>query len=93
MIKRLLQMLAWVFLLPVHFYRAAISPLKGVPSCRYLPTCSEYAVTAVKQRGLVVGSLLAAWRILRCNPLFRGGYDPVPPCRHAGPAGHAEEHV
>lgn len=91
MIARLLQMLAsmvaFVLLLPVHIYRAVISPLKAVPSCRYLPTCSEYAVTAVKQRGIVVGSLLAGWRILRCNPLFHGGFDPVPPCRH-----RAQEH-
>ena len=82
MITRLLSMLGWVLLLPVHIYRAVFSPLKGVPSCRYLPTCSEYAVTAVKKRGIVVGSLLAIWRVLRCNPLFRGGYDPVP-CRHS----------
>jgi putative membrane protein insertion efficiency factor len=87
MIKRLLQMLTWLILLPVHVYRAVISPLKSAPSCRYLPTCSEYAVTAVKQRGIVVGSLLAVWRILRCNPLFHGGFDPVPPCRH-----RAQEH-
>lgn len=84
MIKRVLQLLRWVVLLPVHLYRL-VSPLKGMPSCRYLPTCSEYAVTAVKTRGIVVGSALAAGRILRCNPLFRGGYDPVP-CRH-----HAQE--
>ena len=89
MIKRLLTMLTWLALLPVRFYRAVISPLKPVPSCRYLPTCSEYAVTAVKQRGIVVGSLLAVWRILRCNPLFRGGFDPVPPCRHQA---HQEQH-
>jgi putative membrane protein insertion efficiency factor len=86
MITRLLSMLTGVvafgLLLPVHIYRAVFSPLKGVPSCRYLPTCSEYAVTAVKKRGIVVGSLMAVWRVLRCNPLFRGGYDPVP-CRHS----------
>ena len=87
MIARLLQMLAWLVLLPVHVYRAVLSPLKPVPSCRYLPTCSEYAVTAVKQRGIVVGSLLAVSRILRCNPLFHGGFDPVPPCSH-----RAQEH-
>ena len=87
MIKRFLQMLAWLVLLPVHIYRAVISPMKTVSTCRYLPTCSEYAITAVKQRGVIVGSLLAVWRILRCNPLFRGGFDPVPPCRH-----RAQEH-
>jgi putative membrane protein insertion efficiency factor len=70
--------LAWLVLLPVHVYRIALSPLKRTPSCRFLPTCSEYAVTAVKQRGVLVGGALATWRILRCNPLVPGGYDPVP---------------
>ena len=50
MIARLLQMLRWLVLLPVHFYRAVISPFKGAPSCRYLPTCSEYAVTAYSEQ-------------------------------------------
>ena len=68
----------WVVLLPVALYRRVLSPMKRAPSCKYLPTCSEYAVDAVKSRGIVVGSALAAWRILRCNPLSRGGYDPVP---------------
>ena len=64
-------------LLPVAIYRKLISPMKRAPSCRYLPTCSEYAVESVKTRGIVVGGALAVWRVLRCNPLFRGGYDPV----------------
>jgi putative membrane protein insertion efficiency factor len=65
-------------LLPVALYRRWISPLKRAPSCRYLPTCSEYAIEAVKTRGIVVGTSLAVWRVLRCNPLFHAGYDPVP---------------
>ncbi|HEY0994025.1 MAG TPA: membrane protein insertion efficiency factor YidD [Kofleriaceae bacterium] len=69
-------------------YRAVLSPLKRGPSCRFLPTCSEYALTAVKQRGIIVGVALAMWRILRCNPLCRGGYDPVP----ARGARHCQEH-
>jgi uncharacterized protein len=73
--------LVWLVLLPVAFYRRVLSPLKRTPTCRFLPTCSEYAIEAVHKRGIVVGSALASWRILRCNPLFRGGYDPVP-CRH-----------
>ena len=68
----------WVVLLPVMLYRRVLSPMKRAPSCKYLPTCSEYAVEAVKTRGVIVGSALAAWRVLRCNPLARGGYDPVP---------------
>lgn len=78
MIRSIHSVLVWLVLLPVHVYRVVLSPLKRGPSCRYLPTCSEYAITAVKQRGIVVGGALAAWRILRCNPLGRSGYDPVP---------------
>lgn len=58
-------------------YKAIISPLLPV-SCRYVPTCSEYAAEAVARRGIFVGSVLAAWRVLRCNPFAHGGYDPVP---------------
>jgi uncharacterized protein len=72
-----------IVLLPVRFYRRWLSPLKRMPSCRFLPTCSEYAIEAVKTRGIVVGVALAVWRLLRCNPLGRGGHDPVPACRHA----------
>ena len=78
MIRAMTSALVWLVLHPVHVYRAVLSPLKRGPSCRFLPTCSEYAITAVKQRGIAVGGALALWRILRCNPLFRAGYDPVP---------------
>jgi putative membrane protein insertion efficiency factor len=59
-------------------YQRFISPLTP-PTCRYLPTCSNYALEAVKVHGLFKGFFLASWRILRCNPWSRGGYDPVPP--------------
>jgi putative membrane protein insertion efficiency factor len=88
MIRTIYPALVWLVLLPVHLYRAVLSPLKRSPSCRFLPTCSAYAITAVKQRGILVGGALAAWRILRCNPLCRGGYDPVP----ARGARHCQEH-
>jgi len=78
MIRSAYSVLVWLVLLPVHLYRVALSPLKRGPSCRFLPTCSEYAITAVSQRGIVVGGALATWRILRCNPLCHGGHDPVP---------------
>ncbi len=65
---------AW--LLPVRVYRRAISPLLG-PRCKYHPTCSAYALQAVEEYGILRGSLLAGWRILRCNPWSHGGYDPV----------------
>jgi uncharacterized protein len=58
-------------------YKRLISPLLPA-SCRYVPTCSEYAAEAVARHGAVHGVALAVWRILRCNPLARGGYDPVP---------------
>ncbi len=61
----------------LRFYKRMISPLLP-PACRYVPTCSEYAAEAVACHGFFHGSALALWRLLRCNPLARGGYDPVP---------------
>ena len=92
MIRSVHSALVWLVLLPVHAYRVALSPLKRTPSCRFLPTCSEYAVTAVKQRGIFVGVVLAVWRILRCNPLCAAGYDPVPAPRDRGRTRHCQEH-
>ena len=60
----------------IRFYRKYISPLKA-PSCKFYPTCSEYAIEAIEKKGLIKGIALAVWRILRCNPFSRGGYDPV----------------
>lgn len=60
----------------LRFYKARISP-QLPPACRYTPTCSEYAIEAIEQRGVVVGGFLAAKRVLSCNPFSRGGYDPV----------------
>jgi putative membrane protein insertion efficiency factor len=62
---------------PVRLYRKFISPLKP-PSCRYTPTCSQYMIEAVEEWGVICGVALGIWRILRCNPFGRGGYDPVP---------------
>lgn len=62
----------------IIFYRKAISPLK-LPSCRFTPTCSQYALDAIRIHGAFKGSALALWRVLRCNPFCKGGYDPVPP--------------
>lgn len=62
-------------------YRWTISPLLhgfGLGGCKYRPTCSEYAEVALYRHGVVKGSLLAVWRILRCNPFSKGGLDPVP---------------
>jgi uncharacterized protein len=63
-------------LLPLHLYRRVISPALR-PHCRYHPSCSEYALEAVRTYGVIRGGLLAAWRVMRCNPWSRGGVDPV----------------
>ena len=74
-------MLTRILIAPIRWYQRYLSPLKRTPSCRYLPTCSQYAIEAVQRRGPLVGVALAVWRVLRCNPLFHAGYDPVPECR------------
>ena len=61
----------------IGLYRKYISPLKP-PCCRFTPTCSAYAIEAFRKRGFFVGFALTVWRILRCNPFSKGGYDPVP---------------
>ena len=63
---------------PIKAYQLLLSPVLG-PSCRFYPTCSAYACTAIETHGLARGLGLALWRILRCNPWSSGGYDPVPP--------------
>jgi putative membrane protein insertion efficiency factor len=65
-----------VALFAIRVYRRAISPMMP-PSCRYLPTCSEYAYEAIEKYGILKGGRLAIWRILRCNPFGGSGYDPV----------------
>ena len=66
----------------LRFYKAAVSPYLP-PACRFEPTCSRYTAQAIEVHGSVKGSLLGSWRILRCNPLSKGGQiDPVPPKGH-----------
>ncbi len=62
-------------------YQAVISPMYG-PTCKYYPSCSAYALTAVRRHGALKGTGLALWRLLRCNPWSLGGVDDVPPVRH-----------
>ncbi|MBR3415378.1 MAG: membrane protein insertion efficiency factor YidD [Clostridia bacterium] len=64
--------------LPVTFYRRFLSPAKSSPSCRFSPTCSEYALISLREWGVAIGGALAVWRVLRCNPFSKGGEDPVP---------------
>lgn len=62
----------------IKFYQICISPLKGGPTCRFTPTCSQYALEALRKYGLFKGGWLALKRILRCHPWGGSGYDPVP---------------
>ena len=62
----------------INFYRKYLSGLKRNPCCRYIPTCSKYAVMAIEKHGPFKGVYLACKRILRCNPFSKGGFDPVP---------------
>lgn len=68
---------AWALSLPIYFYRACISPLKP-PTCRFTPTCSQYALEALRRHGPLRGTWLAVRRIARCHPWGGSGYDPVP---------------
>lgn len=75
--KKLSRIVARGLSLPIHFYRYCISPLTP-PACRFTPTCSQYALEALRIHGPVRGTALASRRILRCNPWGGSGYDPVP---------------
>ncbi|MBQ2111505.1 MAG: membrane protein insertion efficiency factor YidD [Clostridia bacterium] len=67
-----------VFVYLIRGYQTYISPRHGA-RCRFTPTCSSYAIEAIETHGAFKGLALAVWRILRCNPFCKGGYDPVPP--------------
>ncbi|MBQ8550737.1 MAG: membrane protein insertion efficiency factor YidD [Clostridia bacterium] len=68
----------------VRLYQKYISPQKGYSSCRFTPTCSAYAIEAIETHGALKGAALAIYRVIRCNPLCKGGYDPVPPRKSKG---------
>lgn len=63
----------------IRTYQVTLSPRFSGGACRFTPTCSQYAIEAIETHGLIKGSALTFWRILRCNPFCKGGYDPVPP--------------
>jgi putative membrane protein insertion efficiency factor len=75
-----------VLVVAIRLYQQLLSPLLPA-SCRYYPTCSQYTLEAVRTHGVMRGTALGLRRILRCHPFHRGGYDPVPAPRCAGPAG------
>lgn len=71
------RLLTFLLILPIRFYRACISPMFP-PACRFTPTCSEYAIQALRKHGPIKGLWLSIRRILRCHPWGGNGYDPVP---------------
>ena len=77
LMRRVSDAIGWVLIRPIRFYQKYISPLKP-PTCRFTPTCSQYAIEAIRKHGPIKGFALAVWRILRCNPWGGSGYDPVP---------------
>ncbi|MFP4176906.1 MAG: membrane protein insertion efficiency factor YidD [Candidatus Brocadiia bacterium] len=84
---RLLRLLGkpleWLIIGLVRVYQLLISPL--LPrTCRFYPSCSQYMIDAVKHRGPVIGLLMGIWRVMRCNPFCKGGYDPVEPPEQKG---------
>lgn len=66
-----------VFMLLIRGYQKGISPFLP-PSCRFFPSCSEYGYQAIEKYGIIRGGAMTVWRVLRCNPFGKGGYDPVP---------------
>ena len=77
MLQMLTRLIKWLLILPIRFYQLSISPMLP-KSCRFEPTCSAYAVKAIRRHGPVKGLWLAVRRILRCHPWGGSGYDPVP---------------
>lgn len=75
--KQLKKLLAKILIVPIYFYKGSISPMLP-PACRYTPSCSTYAIDAIKKHGPFRGFYLAIKRILRCHPWGGSGYDPVP---------------
>ena len=60
----------------IKVYRKYISPMSG-PKCKFIPTCSQYSIEAIEKYGILKGGIMSIWRILRCNPFSKGGFDPV----------------
>ncbi len=75
--KAIMQILSYPFIFVIRLYQYVLSPAIG-PKCRFTPTCSQYAVHALKKYGLLKGGWLALKRIARCHPAGGSGYDPVP---------------
>lgn len=66
----------------IKFYQKYLSPANfGIDTCIYEPSCSNYMYQAIEEHGVIKGTLMGIWRVLRCNPFVHGGYDPVPPVK------------
>ncbi|HME47961.1 MAG TPA: membrane protein insertion efficiency factor YidD [Mycobacterium sp.] len=76
----------------IELYRTYVSPLR-LPTCRFTPTCSQYAVDALSEFGLLHGGRLAVLRLVKCGPWHRGGWDPIPERKTAGRTSAAADHV
>lgn len=77
LMRRLEFIMKKIFVFIIKFYQKYISPMKRT-RCPYTPSCSQYGLEAIEKYGVIKGGWLAVWRILRCNPFSKGGYDPVP---------------
>ena len=87
---RLSRLVVRLLQLPIVIYRFTLSPLLG-PRCRFLPSCSAYALEALERHGVIRGGWLALRRITRCHPLNAGGFDPVPPVREESSAARSAD--
>jgi len=76
-VRAVLSALSWLVILAIRAYRAVISPLLG-PRCRFVPSCSEYAIESVREHGPLLGLVRTFQRLGRCHPFHPGGFDPVP---------------
>lgn len=76
--KKLNSFIKKICIFMIKTYQLTISPRFSHGSCRYYPTCSQYTLEAIEIHGVFKGIMLGVWRIMRCNPFFKGGYDPVP---------------
>lgn len=76
--RRILYIPRWFFLAVIRLYQKTISRAMPVNTCRFYPSCSHYGYQAIYKYGVLKGSLMAIWRVLRCNPFNAGGHDPVP---------------
>jgi putative membrane protein insertion efficiency factor len=76
--RRITNLPRFVLLALIRFYQYTFSRLLPQNTCRFYPSCSHYGYQAIYKHGVIKGSLLAVWRVLRCNPFNTGGYDPIP---------------